>query len=194
MEDCITQVFNHLKANKKKYERDYRFMTDMNEKVLINSIFTTEQAKVIAKIVGKYIYIFNDDEQKQVQSLLKFNRYKNELKQSIMFPREVRVLNDYTLLFRFRMNHNITEAIRDIKILSNHTSYIHGYQLWRVPCDFMNKETIMRLIRDHDFQCDDLVLKFFMDMSNHQKFEVETTEDAFVISTTSLETIKALKP
>ena len=184
---------------------DQKFVSDVSTHTIKGSPLSTAQANVAIKILRKYVSLFAKAEQTSLLTLLNAPQYRNELKQTVEIPREVRWIGGSTLLIRSPYNpvvitdlKNIRCTLGDIIPKINHRSI----RAWKVVLDDANYKEVMNFIKKHNFAFDDDVLRLFMNIESNiakpasirlvgDQIEVEINND--VLSTLWLEEMDWLR-
>lgn len=149
---------------------DQKFISDVSTHTRQGSSLSTAQSTVVLKVLQKHVNLFNASHATQVQQLLQTPVYRRPLFESLNFPREVRWAGGGTLLFRFKFNAQITADLRNLNCSLPELSppqLIHQYKIWKVNVDNANHKEVMNIIKRHNFEFDDEVLEFFMNVTNN---------------------------
>ena len=103
--------------------------------------------------------------------------------------REVRWAGDDILIFRLKKNPGIVEDIRracgnNYFVSENYPRFIKRYSVWMVKVNQDNLDLVMGLIKRHNFDFDDNVLKYFVEAVNAKgkKSIVDIEGDEIVVT------------
>lgn len=182
VEDAIERLAHHINRGlftiEMKDDWAFKFVANVSDYTLQNKPLSTEQAKIILKIVRRtrdYL-IKHGESQESIDALLLSPQYRLTPYPSANVPREVRFLGDNLLGFRFKRNDAISQSIGG---LVNHPAdegavhlgsiwFHREFRLWVVPVNRRNLDDVMEVIREHRFAFDDDVVEYLTLCANNR--------------------------
>lgn len=150
------------------------FLTSVNSYVVQDRPLSTEQAKIVLKLLARHeraMVKAGVIDAAALAALLRSPVYRQEPYQSANVPREVRYLGGNLLGFRFKRNEAIREDLRKLKprddIFEEHRSWFHSeYRIWVVPVTRESLKGIAAIISTHRFDFDDAVVEYLTECEN----------------------------
>lgn len=187
IEDCLEKLDDSWYNTKRKVEDqsnwDHRFITDVAMHVRDGKAVSTEQGKIILKLITRYRdkLISEGVSESDLSYLISSPQYRRPPYTSTIVAREVRWMGNSKLAFRCKYNATITEDIKRLKgtnhfLDSAHPWFHRDTKLWIVDVNSGNLERVMDVIKRHGFSFDDDVEHFFLNAMNsigqHSRAEV----------------------
>lgn len=159
------------------------FITNMANHVRNKKQLSTEQAKMILKIIEKIknrIISLGQFKKHEIDDLLKNPIYRKTLYQSSNVPREVRFIGNNILAFRFKYDPLLRRDVKNIK-----NSYFEPInKLWLVPVTRDTIDAINDLIDDGKFSMDNLTNLYLTECRDGGKdrpsFKIDEETDIIV--------------
>lgn len=148
---------------------DTKFISDVSNHTGQGSPLSTAQAEVCCKLLLKHLAFFDPADAVKVEQAVASQSFRHPLHQTVVVPREVRWVGGSILIFRFQYNAVIVNALKGLdSALCELTRPmpLAGKKAWRIVVDETNYQAVMTLIKSHNFQFDDGVLEFFMNITN----------------------------
>lgn len=177
VEDVVQIVCEHLHEGRVRDmlpgEWFFNFLNNIQVWVSDGKPLTTEQAKIVLKILGKTrpLFLSLGVSAKAIREMQTNPVYRQQPTLSSVMPREVRYLGGNILGFRFKRNDTI---VNDIKALKEYWATDHDVvfdyvqRLWLVPLSGDTLEPVMKIIGKHRFEFDDGVAGYLADCHNVQ--------------------------
>lgn len=180
VEDVVQVVCEHLHEGRVRdmlpNEWFLSFLNNIQVWVSEDKPLTTEQAKIVLKILAKTRPLFLSlGVPIGVIREMQFNPvYRRQPTLSSVMPREVRYLGSNLLGFRFKRNDTIMNDLKNLSYWAIVVKFDHLLKLWVVPITSQTLTPIMTIIGKHRFEFDDEVAGYLADCHN-----VERGESAF---------------
>lgn len=183
VEDVVQVVCEHLHEGRVRdmLPDDWflNFLNNIQVWVSDGKPLTTEQAKIVLKILGKTrpLFLSLGVSAKAIREMQTDPVYRQQPTLSSVMPREVRYLGGNILGFRFKRNDTIVNDIKALKknwATDDDVVFDYVQRLWivRVTGENMTPMTedgltpIMKIIAKHRFAFDDEVAGFLADSEN----------------------------
>jgi hypothetical protein len=138
-----------------------KFVCSVNEQITNDHPLSTEQAKVVVRMIQDvhgFLADYGDADLTEMQKLLSHPRFKHEPYQSTYIPKEVRHIGSNLLAFRFKYQPAIIKDIHSISKISHYGSkpyFDYNLKLWIVPVISTNFRRVKEVINDHRFGTND---------------------------------------
>ena len=152
---------------------DRKFISDVAYHTREGKALSTAQGTLALKLIMRYKKHLEIKGMiaSELSSFLENPEYRKTPQISVASPREVRYIGDSRVVFRCRYNAMIVEDIKSLKnysyFQSNGKPKFNGdYKVWIVFVDNSNVDKVMNIVRRHNFNFDDEVAEFFMEVVN----------------------------
>ena len=164
VEDVVHVVCEHLHEGRVREmlpgEWFLSFLNNIQVWVSDGKPLTTEQAKIVLKILGKTrpLFLSLGVSAKAIREMQTDPVYRRQPTLSSVMPREVRYLGANLFGLRFKRNDIITTEIKGLKehwATDFDVVFDYVQKLWIVPISSDTLEPIMTLIGKHRFAIDD---------------------------------------
>jgi hypothetical protein len=181
VEDIIEKINHKLNGYSWNSEKENPFikMSDWDKKFIksvshhsVNkNALTISQIDTSIKIIRKHLSYFDITEQNMIESIIdrKITRLEPRVVEKI--PREARWASGPYVLFRFNYNDMIVADLRNLKSelqMIPAAASIYGEKIWKVLVDSTNAAKVMNIIQRHNFDFDDNLANFFVEISNNK--------------------------
>jgi len=169
---------------------DRSFISDVAYHVREGKPISTAQGKLALKLIDRYKNHLEAKGllKKDIQDLLEEPEYRQQPHISVSSPREVRYLGDSKIAFRCVFNRPVIDDIKTLKSnsylqSSTNPKFDGEHKLWIVYVDHSNVQKTMDVIRRHNFNIDDEITEFFMEVINSkgQKSSATIEENKIII-------------
>lgn len=188
VEDVVQTIFDQMHAPEYRAVLGdpwfSRFFSNVVQWVRDDKPLTTEQAKIVLKVLGKsrqYLIQMGADPA-EIMELLRKPVYRRQPTLSSTMPREVRYLGDGVLGFRFKRNDVIIDDIKEMRALTttapHRIEWQPGHRMWTIGIMESTLPGIMNLIMTHRFQFDDEVAAILAEAHDAQRGISTFTLDA----------------
>jgi hypothetical protein len=169
---------------------DRKFISDVAYHTREGKALSTAQGKLALKLIDRYKKHLEIKGMlaSELLSFLENPEYRQTPHTSVASPREVRYIGDSKIIFRCKYNAPIVEEIKSLKSynyfqMNSKPQFNSNHKVWIVIVDNSNVNKVMDIIRRYNFNFDDEITEFFMEVINskNQKSEVEIIDDQILI-------------
>ena len=152
---------------------DRKFISDVAYHTREGKAISTAQGTLALKLIDRYKkhLEIKGISASELASFLENPEYRKTPQVSVSSPREVRYIGDSKIVFRCRYNAMVIEDIKSLKShsyfqISGKPKFNGNHKVWVVSVDNSNVDKVMGIVRRHNFNFDDEVAEFFMEVIN----------------------------